>query len=201
VSVNGRRRELASVAAEAAGCRNCDLWRHATQTVFGEGPVGAALMLVGEQPGDREDLDGRPFVGPAGRLLDRAIEAAGLDRSQLYLTNAVKHFKHEPRGKRRIHAKPRADEIEACQPWWRRELELVRPGALVLLGATAVRAVLGPGHTVTSLQGSTLDVDGVPAIATAHPSAILRARSGRDEMFLALVGDLRRATAWTAAHH
>jgi DNA polymerase len=199
MSVNGRRRELAAVAAEAAGCRNCDLWRAATQTVFGEGPVGAPLMLVGEQPGDREDLDGRPFVGPAGRLLDRAIEAAGLDRSELYLTNAVKHFKHEPRGKRRIHAKPRADEIDACQPWWRRELELVRPGALVLLGATAVRSVIGPGHTVGSLQGSTLDVEGVPTIATTHPSAILRARHGRDDMLTTLADDLRRAASWSAA--
>ena len=195
----GRRRALATLAGEAHECRRCDLWRDATQVVFGDGPLGARLMLIGEQPGDREDLDGHPFVGPAGRVLDGAIADVGLQRSDLYLTNAVKHFKHERRGTRRIHQKPRADEIEACEPWWRRELELVRPKGLVLLGATAIRAVLGPGHTVTSLRGTTLDVGGTPCVTTIHPSAALRARDARTQIIAQLTDDLRRAAAWTDA--
>jgi uracil-DNA glycosylase family protein len=198
MGVPGRRRALATLEAEAHDCRRCDLWRDATQVVFGDGPIGARLMLIGEQPGDREDLAGQPFVGPAGRILDGAIATAGLRREELYLTNAVKHFKHERRGARRIHQKPRADEIEACEPWWRRELELVRPGAIVLLGATAIRAVVGAGHTVSSLRGVTLDVAGTACVATIHPSAALRARDSRAQLIAGLTDDLRRAAQWTA---
>ena len=167
---------LPELREAAARCKGCHLWEGATQTVFGEGRPSAALMLVGEQPGNDEDLSGRPFVGPAGKLLDRALEEAGIDRRQAYVTNAVKHFKWEPRGKRRIHAKPNAAEIAACRPWLDAEISLIQPTALVCLGATAAQALLGPRFRVTQERGRF-----VPSslaryvLATVHPSALLRA--------------------------
>lgn len=190
----------AAVAEEAAGCTRCPLYRDATATVFGEGPVPAEIMLVGEQPGDKEDLRGRPFVGPAGALLDRCIEEAGGDRSALYLTNAVKHFKFERRGKRRIHEKPNRSEIEACGLWLDRELEIVSPRLVVLLGATAAQARLGSGFRVTQHRGEDVPSDlAEHVVATVHPSSILRGpddarRAGRE----ALVADLRAAFALVA---
>jgi DNA polymerase len=169
-------RSLASLRAAAAGCRGCDLWRRGTQTVFGEGRARARVMLVGEQPGDEEDRTGRPFVGPAGRLLDQALAAAGVARADVYVTNVVKHFKWEPRGKRRIHAKPSRAEIGACLPWLRAELELVRPEAVVCLGATAAQALLGPAFRVTRQRGEWMGTAfAARVMATVHPSAILRA--------------------------
>ena len=166
---------LESVREAAARCRACDLWKLGTQTVFGEGSVGADVMLVGEQPGDREDIEGRPFVGPAGRLLDTALEEAGIDRSRAYVTNTVKHFKWTGRGKRRIHQKPDASEIGACRPWLDTELFLVKPRALVLLGATAAQAVMGPQFRVTRQRGQFLESPLAPLVmATVHPSSILR---------------------------
>jgi uracil-DNA glycosylase len=163
---------------EAAGeCRGCHLWRPATQTVFGEGRKASRLMLVGEQPGDREDLAGKPFVGPAGRELDRGLEAAGIERRDAYLTNVVKHFKFEERGRRRIHQTPKRFEIDACMPWLRAELDVVKPEALVLLGAVAAKALLGSSFKVTQQRGELLDSDLAPIVsATIHPSAILRQR-------------------------
>jgi DNA polymerase len=188
--------ELADVAAEAKACENCDLYRDATQTVFGEGPVPAELMLVGEQPGDREDQAGRPFVGPAGRILDEALAQVGLDRTTLYVTNAVKHFKWRARGKRRIHERPDVGEIDACAPWLDREVALVRPRVIVAMGATAVRALLGRAATISSLRGGLhTSRFGVPLAVTVHPSAIVRVRDA-DERRAALDGfaeDLRRA--------
>jgi DNA polymerase len=167
---------LATLGEIAAGCTACDLWARATQTVFGEGPPQARLMLVGEQPGDVEDEEGRPFVGPAGRWLDRALEDAGIDRVDTYLTNVVKHFKWEAKGKRRIHSKPNGREIHACRPWLERELELVEPEGLILLGATAAQALLGSTFKVTEHRGEFLDVPLAPiTVATVHPSALLRA--------------------------
>jgi uracil-DNA glycosylase family protein len=158
------------------GCKACPLWEHATQTVFGEGRTKAPLLLVGEQPGNDEDLAGRPFVGPAGRLLDEALEAAGVDRKQAYVTNVVKHFKWEPRGKRRIHAKPAAAEIAACIPWLTAELMLVEPRVLVCLGATAAQALLGRSFRVTRDRGKLVESKLAPYVmATVHPSSILRA--------------------------
>jgi len=160
----------------AAGCRACDLWQRGTQTVFGEGARRSRLMLVGEQPGDSEDLEGRPFVGPAGRLLDRALEEAGIDRGLAYVTNAVKHFKWEPRGPRRIHKTPNAREIEACRPWLEAELEVVEPDVLVCLGATAAKALLGPSASVTRQRGHFVESSLAPHVTlTVHPSSILRA--------------------------
>ena len=181
---------------QATSCRACPLWREATQTVFGEGPSRAALMLVGEQPGDVEDVSGHPFVGPAGKLLDRALSAAGIDRRRVYLTNVVKHFKFEPRGKRRIHKKPRASEIEACRPWFDEELAAVRPRLVVCLGATAAQALLGRGFKVTEHRGQTLSSPLAPAVmATVHPSSILRERDPdeRRAAFKRFVRDLRAA--------
>ena len=167
--------KLQALAREAAECRRCRLWEAATQTVFGEGPETATLMMVGEQPGDQEDLAGRPFVGPAGRLLDRAIAEAGIDRQEVYVTNAVKHFKFEPRGKRRIHAKPDTTEISACQTWIEAERQAVRPAVTVLLGATAARAVLGRAVTIGRERGRPIALDGnTQAIVTVHPSYLLR---------------------------
>jgi uracil-DNA glycosylase family protein len=170
----------------AAGCRACRLWRDATQTVFGEGVGTAQVMLVGEQPGDREDLSGRPFVGPAGRLLDQALEEAGIDRRAVYVTNVVKHFKFTRRGKRRIHKRPAADEIAACHPWLEAELGVVRPKILVCLGATAAQALLGRTFRVTQQRGRFVESELAPRVtATIHPSAILRApddATRRDEM-------------------
>jgi DNA polymerase len=185
------RPSLSKLREEAAGCRACPLWANATQTVFGEGKARAALMLVGEQPGDQEDLAGRPFVGPAGRLLDRALEEAGLDRGAAYLTNVVKHFKWQPRGKRRIHQKPNASEVAACRPWLDAELAAVRPEVLVCLGSTAAQALLGRSFRVTRMRGQLVDSDLAPKVtATVHPSSILRS-DNREQEYDALVADLR----------
>jgi len=170
---------LESLRAAAAGCQACDLWRNATQTVFGEGQGSARLMLLGEQPGDKEDLSGEPFVGPAGQLLDRALALAGIEREQVYITNVVKHFKWEPRGKRRIHQKPNATEIAACRPWLESEIAVVAPDVLACLGATAAQAVLGPKFRVTKERGRLRSMDlaatTLQVTATVHPSSILRA--------------------------
>ena len=171
------RRSLKALREAADGCRGCHLWRPATQTVFGEGRRSSRVMLVGEQPGDREDLAGKPFVGPAGRELDRGLEAAGIERRDAYLTNVVKHFKFEERGKRRIHQTPKRFEIDACTPWLRAELDVVEPEALVLLGAVAAKALLGSSFKVTQHRGELLDSELAPIVsATIHPSAILRQR-------------------------
>jgi DNA polymerase len=170
------RPTLVSLRAAAAECKACDLWARGTQTVFGEGARRAAAMLVGEQPGNEEDLSGRPFVGPAGRLLDQALDEAGIERSRTYVTNVVKHFKWEPRGKRRIHAKPDALEIFACLPWLEAELAVVRPQLVVCLGATAAQAFLGKKFKVTRERGKILTSPLAPRVlATVHPSSILRA--------------------------
>jgi DNA polymerase len=188
------------VRQAAAGCRSCDLWERATQTVFGEGPVPAPLMLVGEQPGDNEDVEGTPFVGPAGQMLNRALEEAGIDRERAFVTNVVKHFKWrpDPRSKRRLHEKPNRVEVGACLPWVEAELALVRPEALVALGATAAAALVGPDVRVTRDHGRPLDSDLAPLVlATVHPSAILRARGAdqRAAAFAGLVDDLRVVAA------
>ena len=183
---------LRKVAEAAKGCRACDLWRSGTQTVFGEGRAKAKLMLVGEQPGDQEDLAGRPFVGPAGKLLDSALEEAGIDRELAYVTNVVKHFKWQPRGKRRIHQKPNAAEIAACRPWLDAELTLIKPEVLVCLGATAAQALLGRQFRVSRDRGVPVESDLAPVVmATVHPSSILRSENREEETAL-LVEDLRR---------
>jgi DNA polymerase len=170
------RPTIAKARAAAKECRACDLYRRGTQTVFGEGSPKAALMLVGEQPGDVEDLSGRPFVGPAGKLLDRALEQAGIDRAAVYVTNVVKHFKWEPRGKRRIHKKPNAAETAACRPWLDTEIALVKPRAIVCLGATAAQALLGRTFKVTAQRGEFVPSPLAPLVlATVHPSSLLRA--------------------------
>jgi uracil-DNA glycosylase len=196
------RLSLKALREAADGCRACPLWRAGTQTVFGEGRKAARLLLVGEQPGDREDLAGRPFVGPAGRLLDEALEEAGIDRADAYVTNAVKHFKWEPRGKRRIHQKPNASEIAACRPWLEAELAVVEPRVLVCLGATAAQALLGRGVRVTRDRGRPLESELAPvAFATVHPSSILRApdEASRQHERALFVDDLRvAATALVA---
>ena len=190
------RLSLTSLREAARDCRACPLWRDATQTVFGEGRKGARLVLVGEQPGDREDLDGRPFVGPAGRLLDEALEEAGIERRDAYLTNAVKHFKWTPRGTRRIHQRPNASEVAACRPWLEGELQVVKPSVLVCLGAVAAQALLGRSARVTRDRGRPFETEvAAVAFATVHPSSILRARddeSRRVEM-KRFVEDLRVA--------
>ncbi len=171
------RPTLAVVREIAKDCKACDLYKRGTQTVFGEGPPRAEVMMVGEQPGEAEDLAGRPFVGPAGKLLDRALEEAGIDRAVVYVTNVVKHFKWEPRGKRRIHAKPNAAEIAACRPWLDTEIALVRPQILVCLGATAAQALLGKSFKVSQQRGTPVESPLAPVVlATVHPSSILRAR-------------------------
>ena len=173
-------RTLSSLRRAAAGCRACPLWKRGTQTVFGEGPKGAKLFLVGEQPGDKEDLEGRPFVGPAGRLLDVCLERAGIDRSDIYVSNVVKHFKCEPRGKKRIHQKPNSAEIAACRPWLQAEIAVVKPKVLVCLGATAAQALLGRSFRVTKSRGDVFPSALAPlASATVHPSSILRAPDDR----------------------
>jgi uracil-DNA glycosylase family protein len=185
-------------AREAAGnCRACDLWKRGTQTVFGEGNAHARVMFVGEQPGDKEDLQGRPFVGPAGALLDKALAEAGIDRGDSYVTNAVKHFKWEPRGKRRIHKKPNSLEIAACRPWLDLEIALVKPQVVVCLGATAAQALLGRSFRVTQQRGRVLPFDAATHIvATVHPSSILRAPDdeARHHEFELFVRDLRVVT-------
>ena len=170
------RRSLTALRGAVQDCRGCHLWRPATQAVFGEGSPRARLMLVGEQPGDKEDLAGEPFVGPAGRELDRALEEAGIERRDAYVTNVVKHFKFEERGRRRIHQTPKRFEIDACRPWLDEEMRVVEPQALVLLGATAAKALLGSSFRLTQHRGELLDSQLAPIVtATIHPSAILRA--------------------------
>jgi DNA polymerase len=186
--------DLEGLRSAAAGCRGCDLWRNATQTVFGSGPAGAAIVLVGEQPGDREDREGEPFTGPAGHLLDRALERAGIPLDGVYRTNAVKHFKWERRGKRRIHVRPSRWEVAACGPWLAAELAALTPEVIVLLGATAGQAVFGSGFRVTRQRGRVLESFGLPTIATVHPAAVLRApEEARAAQMDGLVADLALA--------
>jgi uracil-DNA glycosylase len=183
------KRNLSTLKEAAAGCRGCHLWRGATQTVFGEGLKRARVMFVGEQPGDKEDLAGKPFVGPAGRELDKGLEAAGIARDEAYVTNVVKHFKFEERGRRRIHQTPKRFEIDACSPWLEEELRVVGPEALVLLGATAAKALIGSSFRLTKHRGELLDSELAPIVTvTIHPSAILRqqddaSRSAEREAF------------------
>jgi DNA polymerase len=196
------RRSLAALRRAAAHCRGCHLHEHATQTVFGEGSESATLMLVGEQPGDQEDLAGKPFVGPAGKLLDRALEEAGIDRGAAYVTNVVKHFKWEARGKRRIHAKPTWSEMAACRPWLDAELAAVAPRVLVCLGATAAQALLGRDFRVSRRRGELVESTLARFVtATIHPSAILRQRDdeARRAELEAFVADLRKVAALLAA--
>jgi uracil-DNA glycosylase len=182
---------LPKLREAAAGCKACDLWKSGTQTVFGEGAATAQIMFVGEQPGDREDIEGQPFVGPAGRLLDNALAEAEIDRKLAYVTNAVKHFKWTPRGKRRIHQKPNWSEIAACRPWLDAELAVVKPRVLVPMGATAAQALLGKQFRVTRDRGRPIESDLAPVvIATVHPSSILRA-DDREREYRGLVGDLK----------
>ncbi|MHC8505217.1 UdgX family uracil-DNA binding protein [Pseudonocardia bannensis] len=184
--------DLDELRRAVSRCTACDLYRDAEQAVVGTGPPSARLMLIGEQPGDREDREGAPFVGPAGRVLDRALAAAGIRREDVYLTNVVKHFAHEQRGKRRIHRKPNAAEIRACRPWLDAELRLVRPDVIGLLGATAAQALLGRSFRITEQRGEVLEWEGHEAVATLHPSAVLRTpKERRDEVFDGLVADLR----------
>jgi uracil-DNA glycosylase family protein len=193
-----KRRTMAALREAAAGCRGCHLWRGPNRTVFGEGPQRARLMFVGEQPGDREDIEGRPFVGPAGGELDRALAEVGLARDDVYITNVVKHFKFEERGKRRIHQTPKRFEVDACRPWLDEELRQIGPEALVLLGATAAKALLGSAFRLTRHRGELLASELAPIVtATIHPSAILRQPDddARVAERLALVDDLRVVAA------
>ena len=186
-------RSVDQLKGAAASCHGCDLWEHATQTVFGEGAEHAVMMLVGEQPGDQEDLQGKPFVGPAGRLLDKALEAAGIDRRRVYVTNAVKHFRWTRRGKRRLHEKPNTVQVRACRPWLEAEVEVVRPRIMVLMGATAAQSVMGLAFRVTRQRGEVMASPiGVPILATVHPSSILRApdEAARDVAFDEFTSDL-----------
>jgi DNA polymerase len=185
---------LPALRAAAADCKACDLWKRGTQTVFGEGSPAARVMMVGEQPGDKEDLQGRPFVGPAGAVLDKALAAAGIERKDVYVTNIVKHFKWEPRGKRRLHKKPNALEINACRPWLESEINVVKPQVVVLLGATAAQGVLGSQFRVTRQRGQWVKSNIAPLVmATVHPSSILRAPDddSRHEEMRKFVADLR----------
>jgi uracil-DNA glycosylase family protein len=189
---------LSKLKAEAAECQACDLWKNATQTVFGEGKTTSTVMFVGEQPGDREDLQGRPFVGPAGALLDKALEEAGIDRAKVYVTNVVKHFKWEPRGKRRIHKKPNAVEINACRPWLDAEIRAVKPSAIVCLGSTAAQALLGPKFRVSVQRAEFVKSPLAPLVtATVHPSSILRAPSdeARRAEMKRFIDDLKKIRA------
>lgn len=190
------RPSLPKLREVAQECRACDLWQSGTQTVFGEGKRSADVMLVGEQPGDKEDVQGKPFVGPAGRLLDKALEEAGIERQRAYVTNVVKHFKWEPKGKRRIHRKPNMGQIAACRPWLDAELEVVKPRALVCLGATAAQALLGKDFKVSRDRGQVVDSPLAPVVvATIHPSSILRGpEEARREEFGRFVDDLRSVT-------
>lgn len=193
---------LSELREVASGCRACPLWERGTQTVFGTGRSLAPLMLVGEQPGNDEDLSGTPFVGPAGKLLDRALSEAGIERGSAYITNVVKHFKWEPRGKRRIHAKPNTAEITACLPWLQTEIKLVKPELVVCLGATAAQALLGKNFRVTQQRGEILDASVAGKImATVHPSSLLRAPdpATREREIQEFVKDLRRAAEYLRA--
>jgi DNA polymerase len=194
--INDPEKALKLLRLEARGCTRCDLYKNATQTVFGEGPADAALMLIGEQPGDQEDLAGLPFVGPAGKVLDKALEAVGIERSEVYITNAVKHFKNEPRGKRRIHKKPDTSEIDACRWWLDNELDLVQPTVAVAMGATAARGLMRKAMTINANRGRLIPLpSGAQALITVHPSYLLRLQDARDKRreFDLLVRDLRMA--------
>ncbi|HEY3662661.1 MAG TPA: UdgX family uracil-DNA binding protein [Chthoniobacterales bacterium] len=187
---------LATLREAAQSCTACPLYKNATQTVFGEGPKKATLMLLGEQPGDQEDLSGKPFIGPAGQLLDRALEEAGIDRNAVYVTNTVKHFKWEPRGKRRIHQKPSSRDIAACRPWMEAELRVVRPAVLVCLGSTAAQALFGSSFRVTRERGRVLESELAPrVVTTVHPSSLLRQpdEESRRREYALFVDDLRAA--------
>lgn len=190
------RASLSKLRAAAAGCRGCDLWKVGTQTVFGEGPRTARVLVVGEQPGDQEDKEGRPFVGPSGRLLDKAFDSAGIAREDVYVTNAVKHFKwaRESRSKRRIHKTPNATEIRACFPWLQAEIAVIKPDVVVCLGATAAKALLGRTFSVMKMRGVAVESEWAPVvIATVHPSAVLRApRDERARSERAFIADIRR---------
>jgi DNA polymerase len=196
--------DLETLRAEAADCRACPLWKNATQTVFGEGPRHASIMLVGEQPGDKEDLAGKPFVGPAGQMLDRALEEAGIDRKKVYVTNAVKHFKFVPRGKIRLHQKPATPEIRACRQWYERELASIKPALVVAMGATAAQSVFGKITPINKSRGRPIETeDGIKAMVTVHPSYLLRlpdadAKAREYERF---VDDLRIAAAFMNKAH
>lgn len=197
-------RSLSELADAEADCRRCPLYRSATQVVPGEGRRGATLMLVGEQPGNQEDLAGKPFVGPAGRVLDRALKEAGIPREAAFVTNAVKHFKYEPRGKLRLHKRPNAYEIERCRWWLDLERQLVKPVGLVALGATAARSLLGRTVSITKVRGQRLETgDGAPLLVTIHPSLLLRLKDKKDEhrMFRQFVDDLGLAKAWFGIAH
>ena len=189
---------LAALRAEAADCRACPLWKDATQTVFGEGPSHAPIMLVGEQPGDKEDLAGKPFVGPAGQMLNRALEEAGIDRDKVYVTNAVKHFKFVPRGKIRLHQKPSTPEIKACRQWYERELAAIKPALVVAMGATAAQSVLGKITPIGKNRGHLIDLDEAKALVTVHPSYLLRLpdAEAKEREFANFVKDLKLAAAF-----
>jgi DNA polymerase len=183
----------------AASCRACELWENATQTVFGEGAARARVILVGEQPGDKEDIEGKPFVGPAGRVLDEALELAGIHRSRVYVTNAVKHFRFTRRGKRRLHEKPNAQQVRACRPWLEAEIAVVKPDLIVLLGATAAQSVMGAAFRVSRQRGEVMPSPlGIPVLATVHPSSILRAAddASRKAAMASFIADLRVAAAY-----
>jgi uracil-DNA glycosylase len=196
---------LKTLREEAADCRACPLWKNATQTVFGEGPAQAQAVLVGEQPGDKEDLAGKPFVGPAGQILNRALEEAGIDRNTVYVTNAVKHFKFEPRGKIRLHQKPTTGEIKACRQWYERELDAIKPMLVVAMGATAAQSVLGKITPINRNRGRVIDLDhGMKALVTVHPSYLLRLpdEDSRAREYGRFVDDLKIAATLlrTSAH-
>jgi uracil-DNA glycosylase family protein len=194
------RHDLATLSKAAEECRGCDLYQRATQVVFGDGPTHAAIFIVGEQPGDREDQQGKPFVGPAGQLLDKCLEAAGIDRSMVYVTNAVKHFKWEPRGKIRLHKKPNSLEIAACRPWLEKEIAAVHAQLIVCLGATAAQDLLGPQFRLTKHRGEVFPTSNGPVTATVHPSAILRMPepAAKQAEIASLVSDLRFAAEYVA---
>ncbi|MHB1205899.1 MAG: UdgX family uracil-DNA binding protein [Rhodospirillaceae bacterium] len=193
-----RLKSLSALRAAAAGCRACPLWKNATQTVFGAGSVRAEMVLVGEQPGDKEDQEGHPFVGPAGGILRKALHEAGIDPAEVYITNAVKHFKFERRGKRRIHEKPNGGEVRACQPWFKREMELIEPKVVVLLGATAGLSVLGKTTPIAKNRGKAIPLaEGGDAFVTVHPSYLLRIpdKESKAQAYRDFVRDLKRAAA------
>jgi uracil-DNA glycosylase family protein len=190
---------LKTLHEEASHCRACHLWKNATQTVFGEGPQSAQIMLVGEQPGDKEDLAGKPFVGPAGQVLDRALEQAGIEREKVYVTNAVKHFKFVPRGKIRLHQKPNTSEIKACRPWYERELAAIKPELVVAMGATAAQCVFGKITPINKNRGRLIDLtDGIKALVTVHPSYLLRLPDpdAKAQEYAHFVDDLKMAAAF-----
>jgi DNA polymerase len=194
--------DLKHLAKAAEDCQGCALYERATQTVFGEGAAGSPLFMIGEQPGDQEDLQGRPFVGPAGKLLDEVLGEAGIDRKLVYVTNAVKHFKWEPRGKRRLHAKPTAREMAACRPWLEAEIEAVSPRLIVCLGATAAQSLMGSSFRITQHRGELLEFDRAERLlATYHPSAVLRApdHDAREAMRQDLVNDLKNANTYLSS--